>query len=322
MTTSTTELETNPAPAGAAEGVQGTNPAAEEADGEGVRGSDEDQGQADQSDDALSPEVDDDAQQGAQTEDLDEIEHEGKKYAIPKAIKPLLLMQADYTQKTQEHAERVREDEARITQERQALQVQAQFTQAHTQLIGQLAATDHQLGQYSNVNWQQWMATDPQSAQAAWMQASQLKEQRAQLVGALQQGERQFAAQANNLEAQRKAREAQAVAAVVSKWSPEVRAAVNDIGAKAYGISDQQFSLFASNPALLTVLHDAVQYRQLMTKTASVTKPKAAAQPIAPTATLPKGGGQATPKRLDSPGLSTEEWMSRRNEQLSRTRRR
>jgi hypothetical protein len=38
----------------------------------------------------------------------EEIEHEGRKYLVPKALKPLLLMQADYTRKTQEVAEQRR----------------------------------------------------------------------------------------------------------------------------------------------------------------------------------------------------------------------
>src|SRR5437868_9942337 len=54
---------------------------------------------------------------GEEPEESDEIEHEGRKYQVPKALKPLLLMQADYTRKTQEVAEQRRAVQA----ERQAL---------------------------------------------------------------------------------------------------------------------------------------------------------------------------------------------------------
>ena len=50
-------------------------------------------------------------------DDGEEIEHEGRKYLVPAALKPLLLMQADYTRKTQEVAEQRRAVQA----ERQAL---------------------------------------------------------------------------------------------------------------------------------------------------------------------------------------------------------
>ena len=40
--------------------------------------------------------------------ELEEVEHEGKKYQIPKPLKGALLMQADYTRKTQEVAEQRR----------------------------------------------------------------------------------------------------------------------------------------------------------------------------------------------------------------------
>src|SRR5215204_3179929 len=53
-----------------------------------------------------------------EAEELEEIERNGKKYKIPTALKSELLMQQDYTRKTQEVAEQRRAIEA----EQQALE--------------------------------------------------------------------------------------------------------------------------------------------------------------------------------------------------------
>src|SRR5262245_52574677 len=49
-----------------------------------------------------------DNESGPEPEESEEIEHDGRKYLVPKALRPLLLMQADYTRKTQEVAEQRR----------------------------------------------------------------------------------------------------------------------------------------------------------------------------------------------------------------------
>ena len=46
-----------------------------------------------------------DGQATNQDDDSEEVEHEGQKYRIPKALKSALMMNADYTRKTQEVAE-------------------------------------------------------------------------------------------------------------------------------------------------------------------------------------------------------------------------
>lgn len=324
MSGNTFELGTNPAPAGAAQESNGTNPAAGAA-AAGVPGS-QDQGIPGQSDAELNLDGEDSGQQPTEPDDeLDDIEHEGKKARIPKWVKPLVMFQADYTQKTQEHADRVRSDEAKIAQDRRDLRLVAHVQQQHMQQRGAIAAIDQQLSQYGGVNWQQAMATDPQGAQAAWMQFQQLKDQRTLAAQNLQVSEHQLAQHLQQQAQQAQTRALDGVRAVVSKWSPEVTTAVNDIGSKAYGIGQAQFEVFAAHPALLNVLHDAVMYRQLMGKAApsAAKKPGPAAAPaLVPVEPLPQGGGQATPKRLDSPNLSVDEWMKRRNEQLARRQKR
>lgn len=312
-TDNTFDLGTNPAPAGAAQESNGTNPAAQAA--AGVPGS-QDQGNAGQSGGDVDLDGDDSGQQAAQPEELEDIEHEGKKYAIPKALKPLVMFQADYTQKTQEHAERARQFEAEVQQRQQELQFQAQVQRQHVQQHGQIAALDQQIAQYQAVNWPAAMQQDPTGAQAAWMQFQQLKDQRGTVAQQLQASESQLTQRLQQQSQQAQQRALAAMGEVVSKWSPDVATAVNDIGRKAYGIGQAQLTAFAQNPVLLTVLHDAVMYRRLMDRAASPSKPAQAAAPaVTPAPTLPQGGGNATPRRA-SDSLPINEWMRREQERL------
>lgn len=83
---------------------------------------------------------------GAETE---EIEHDGQKYNVPKALKDSFLRQADYTQKTQGLA---REREALATRATEIAQ-QAEVHAATLEQRVQLATVDGQLQQYAETDW-------------------------------------------------------------------------------------------------------------------------------------------------------------------------
>lgn len=310
----TIELGTNQATNQPAAGVQGTNPADTLREAAAGVPDSQDQGLAGQSD----LELDEDGNPIPPAIELDEWEDEdGKKYQIPKALAPRLMKDADYTRKTQEHAETVRQAQQQFAQREQQLAIQAQAQQQTMQQRAQLAALDMQLAQYQGVNWAVAAQQDPGAAQQAWLAFQQLKEQRTGVVTQIQTMESQFAAQAQQLSQQAQAQAAEAVSRIVSTWSPDEQAAVNEIGAKAYGVTKEQFQLFAMNPGLLPILRDAVLFQQAKQRASSAGKP-AAAPPAGPTPTLQQGSGRATPKSLDDPGLSVDEWMRRRSEQISK----
>lgn len=106
-------------------------------------------------------------------EELEDWEHEGKQYKVPKALKPNLMMQADYTRKTQELANQRREIEA----QREAIYREAQEQQEEIQAHARLHYIGDRLQQYEQVNWREFADTDPVSAQKAWFEFSQLKEE-------------------------------------------------------------------------------------------------------------------------------------------------
>lgn len=263
--------------------------------------------------------------------ETEEVEHDGKKYAIPKAIKPLLMFQGDYTRKTQEHAEAVKARDAEFAAREQALVRQAQVQATLVGEYARIATVDQQIAPYANVNWQAAMAENPQAAQAAWMQYQQLKEQRAGLVNRAQQLEHERSSELERTRSERIQQEEAKVRSEISNWSPDLAAALLKTGRDVYGFSAGHLSQI-DDARIVRLLHDAHQYQQLKKSAAAASKQPASAgasQPAAqaaapmpqPAATLP-GAGSASVKTIDDPRLSTEEWMRRRQTQLEKRGRR
>lgn len=295
-----------PASAGDA-GVQDGNPPGYET---GAGPSDADQGLADQSDGDL-PE----GEEGAQVPELDEIEHEGLKHQIPKALRDIVDKGLDYTRKTQEHADAVRAREQAFVEREQQFVQREQAAQTLHQGRATLAALDLQLQQYQGVNWVAANQQDPVTANQHYMQYQQLKEQRQTIAGQLDSAERHFGEQVLKTAASR-------VQETVSKWSPEEQKAVNEV-AKDYALTPQILvNVFGNNPMLLSILKDAALHKAATrAATAAAARAKPATPQVQPAAQLPQGGRSA-PKPLNDPTLSDAEWNRRRNEQLRRSRRR
>lgn len=115
--------------------------------------------------------------QAPETEpDLDDVELEGETFKVPKKVKEAVLRQADYTQKTQEVAERrkVVEDREQYLQARETLLNEA-FSEA-----AELQAIQTQLAQFDAVDWNTLVTEDAQQALRLNFARQQLQTQLAQ----------------------------------------------------------------------------------------------------------------------------------------------
>lgn len=237
-------------------------------------------------------------------DDSEEIEHEGQKYKVPKAIKPLLMFNADYTRKTQEVAELRKAVEA----ERQTLH---QASQAEIGALAQVTALDQQIAQFQNVDWDAWEETDPFAAAKGARQLQQLRDARGQAAGQYVGLQRQR----TETEQRETATRLQEASAVLSRdikdWSPELGAKLKDFGVKQYGFTAAELDEF-SDPRMVKVLHAAFEGHQASTKTQAAQK-HLAAQTAQPAAKI--GKGSTPPTGLDD-RLSAEEWTRRRNAQV------
>jgi hypothetical protein len=258
-----------------------------------------------ESDELASDDADDESDEG-EAEDFDEIEYEGKKYAVPKELKDAFLRQGDYTRKTQEVAE-----QRKALEEQQAsFQQAAQLQQANLQAYAQLSALDGQLQQYGQVDWQKYSESDPVQAQQAWFQYQALKDQRSNIAGQISQHEQMTLQQQREMTAKQLEKGKQVLAAEIPNWSADLGKELSKVGVDAYGFQPEEMQQVI-DPRMVKVLHDAAQYRKIMTKA----KAKPNASPDAKPVRSVKG---KSPARKDPSKMTTEEWMAWRNKQVSR----
>lgn len=252
--------------------------------------------------------LDTEDQDQVQVEETEEVDWEGKKYVLPKAIKPALMMQADYTKKTQEVAEQRKALEA----QQSAIAQQAEAQRANLQEYVKLHSINEQLAQFQNIDWNRLDQEDPVRAQSLSRQFSMLTYAQRQLQDHLSHKEAQ-ALETQRSESARQLQEGRAaLAKAIPNFTPELAKSLRDHGT-VYGFSADDMSGI-TDPRQVQVLHDAYLWRQHVSKqrTAATQKPQVQAEPVP----------QVSGRKPSPPGLrddlSTEEWVKRREAQIKR----
>jgi hypothetical protein len=246
--------------------------------------------------------------QAPPSDETEEVEHEGKKYKIPKPLKGALLMQADYTRKTQEVAE-----QRRALEERQkALGEEQKIHAEHLTDIARVVAFNDAIARFEQADWAKIRAENPQLYNDLWFQYGQAKEQRDRAVVALQQKVQERSSKAQ-LEQARRIEEARAaLARDIRDWSPELAGKLNQFAIDAGFTADELRQV--TDPRVIKLLHAAWAGHQLQLKSAAATKAanSEAAKP------LPTVSGNTPAEKGLSDKLSVHEWMKRRNAQIKR----
>jgi hypothetical protein len=250
---------------------------------------------------------DEELPEGEQPEgENEEVEHDGRKYLVPKALKPLLLMQADYTRKTQE----VAQQRQAVLAERQAMHQigQAEFqaaanAQSAQSRVAQWDAYAQQMG-----GWAAWARQDPFAAQEANMDRAEHERVAQAHLGQLEQlrGQRQSVAQRET--AQRIEQGRQTLATEIPGWGDELRAKLIDY-AVGQGFSRQELDDLEADPRVAKVLHAAFSGSQATTTQKKVQNIVAAQQ--AQPAAVVRAPSAPAGKLSDRTG--TDEWMRQRN---------
>lgn len=234
-------------------------------------------------------------------EDLEEVDYSGKKYRIPKELKPALMMQADYTRKTQEVAETRKALEARDAEIRQ----HAERFEEYRQDYAQLAAVDAAIQQRSNIDWKAYYESNPIEAGTANAELQQLRLYRDQVAQKIEQSQRQAADEQQRKTAQQLQEAERALARDIPNWGPETKTKIRTF-ALSQGISEQELSSLV-DPRYVKLLHLASVGAQLMTKQAA----KPAPIPAKPLTTVTaRSGNPASRKPLGE--LSMEDYVAAR----------
>ena len=241
-------------------------------------------------------------------DDAEEVEYEGNKYKVPKAIAPALLRQADYTKKTQEVAELRRATETekvRIAEEAKAFQ---EDRQEHVQAY----ALWQQLEQFKNVNWQQLDQEDPLQAQQLFRQYTLLRDAHRDVVGKLQSKQQQRKSVADAETAKLRDQTRAHLAKAIPNWSPKAEQELTEYAVKSGYKAEEVKAALDSDARPFTFLHKAMLWDQHVEKTRKAATQTAPAEPVKPV-----GQNRSVPQGLHD-NLSVGEWMKRREAQLKR----
>jgi hypothetical protein len=246
--------------------------------------------------------------QGVDPEVFEEVEYEGKKYALPPELKDAILRQADYTRKTQELAQTRQQAEQTFAQQ----QARIEAERANIQAVARLTALDDRLQQYAGVDWQSLSQTDPVRAQQEFFQYQQLKDSRTQFVAQIQQHESQRAMQEQQETARQLQDANEALSREIKGWSPEYAQSLREV-AKSLGAKEEQLNGIRE-PWIVKALH-AQKVLAEMTKKAGAAAPAVAAKPVR---TISGGNAKAT---VDPDKMSIEDWMRHEQRRTAAARR-
>lgn len=239
-----------------------------------------------------------------------EVEHEGRVYRIPNALKGAFLMNADYTRKTQELAEHRRA----LEQGRSELNARHETLQATLDLRVALHAADEQLAAFQDVDWDAFVQEDPQGAHALWAKYEALAHTRERYVWAISHHQEEAKRQAEQELAAQMTETGKVLSREIEGWSPQVAAKLVEYAA-AFGVTLDELREIA-DPRLWKILHRAHQGEQVQQQQATA-RNVAQTQAVRPAISVT---GAAAPSGAVRDELGTGEWIRRRNEQTRRAR--
>lgn len=235
-----------------------------------------------------------------QEQEEEELDIDGKPLKVAKsvaeALKARMMMQADYTQKTQSLAEQRRDYE----QQRQAFEMEAQTRQELFQEEAQLHGVRERLAQFQNVNWGQLAAQNPQQAVAMQAEYTQLRDWEANMSRHVEGRKSELAQHREQATAISMARAVE----MLNKPDPSLgwdgkfdgtkRQALTEFGLKL-GFTNEELSR-TSHPRMIQTLNLArIGYESMMKQRQTPTR--AVAQPAAKVPTS-KAVGTRDPSRM------------------------
>lgn len=246
--------------------------------------------------------------QGVDPEVFEEVEYEGKKYALPPELKDAILRQADYTRKTQELAQTRQQAEQTFAQQ----QARIEAERANIQAVARLTALDERLQQYAGVDWDSLSQSNGELAQREFMKYQQLKDSRAQFVTQIQQHEGQRAMQEQQETARQLQEANEALSREIKGWSPDYAQSLREV-AKSLGAKEEQLNGIRE-PWIVKALH-AQKVLAEMTKKAGTAAPAVTAKPVR---TITGGNAKGT---VDPDKMSIEDWMRHEQRRTAAARR-
>ena len=250
--------------------------------------------EAEDAEDNTEAETTEETEEGGQSEEeaepeVEEVEYEGAKYKVPKPLKSALMMQADYTRKTQELAETRKALEAQVAQ-------QAEVDQAIIDAHAEVVTLDRQLAQYQALTPEQWRSIqqeDPDAYRLHRDAFADLKDARKDAADKLTAKKSERATEAQQVTAKRIQDGYAELPKIIPGWNATVEKEVAEFG-RSLGISQEALTQSVAEPMNIKILHLAMEGDKALKAKAKAQK-LAKAQTTTPAHTLRGTKGQFAP---------------------------
>jgi len=252
------------------------------------------------------------APEGQSDPEQEEIEHEGKRYAVPKELKEAFLRQSDYTRKTQEVADLRRNVEAA----QQAAARDAEMVQGLREDYGKVHALKAQVDYYGRVDWQAYTQQDPQGAQAAWMVYQQAKDTLSDAQKGVGDKEAELRASRERDTANARATTLQTLQKDISGFGPQKAQDLARFAADEFGVRPEELAnADARTWKMLNRLHAAESRAKALESKQTAAQRQAKVEAVKPAASV-KGIAPSDNRPRDTD--SVDAWLKKRNAQVAK----
>ena len=240
-------------------------------------------------------------------EEFEEVDINGKSYRIPKDLKSNIMMQQDYTRKTQEVAE---QRKALESEQGRIRNIEASQRQ-HFKTYAEITSIDAQLAEYKEVDWNAAYNENPQLAQQHQFRHGQLEKERSEKENTLREQESQALNEQHSRIAQQLEQSQRRLASEIKGWSGDtaknVASKASELGFTKDFLHALNSGVFPDAVPMIKALHKAAEYDKMVSSAKKIQKN----QPIdiKPTGRV-KGGNSSVRKDIYSPNLSAAERIS------------
>jgi hypothetical protein len=187
--------------------------------------------------------------------DLVEIEVDGEKYQVPESLKSHIMLQADYTRKTQE----VAEQRKGLEQGWQQLQQAAELQQAALAEYAQLSNLDSQLQSFQAVDWNSLYDRDPAEFVRLKEARRDLLDQRQNLTVNIQSKQQEQYQQQQQARSKAIEEGVKVLTREIPSWNNDLAKTLNQFATEKLGFTPDEVNTVI-DPRMVKLLHKAYLY--------------------------------------------------------------
>lgn len=208
------------------------------------------------------------------TEELAEVEFEGKTYNVPRELEKALLRQADYSRKMNEVSAKEKTYSTRL----EAIEGLEQAAEKRAESLAKIRQLDDQIKQYEGINWTEARQTDPANAALAAVELMSLQQAKQQALEAAKQVDSTIREHRSKLTAEQLAERNKVLDKELPGWNGEVGARLTEYAVK----QGMNFDYLAqiTDPKVFIALEKARKFDELQASKPSIKAKVASAAPV------------------------------------------